>query len=182
MDAKQGQRTKRRLARYAGMERLNLLLASLKAFGATKPVIFGAPACAFIGALTGLALQTGPQDELFQPPMEPARTMAEATVEPIVYPSGNLPDYVVGTDFLKATQAPPVTYASYEPPPLPPPPELPAYIPARHGPADMPTAAEGGRRASERGDILDISLPEDRRRSANTMMLADAAATGLTSR
>lgn len=170
------------MVRYAAMERLNHLLASLKAFGETKPVAFGAPACAFIGALAGLAMQTGAQEGPFQPQMEPARTMAEATVEPIVYPSGNLPDYVVGTDFLKATQAPPATYASYEPPPLLPPPELPAYIPARHGPADMPTATEGGRWASERGDILDLSLPEDRSGSPDNMMLADAAATGMTSR
>lgn len=170
------------MARYAAMERLNLLLASLKDFGETKPVAFGAPTCAFIGALAGLAMQTGPQDGPFQPQMEPARAMMEATVEPIVYPSGNLPDYVVGTDFLKATQPPTAIYASYEPPPVPPPPELPAYIPARHGPADMPTASDGGRWASERGDILDISLPEDRPRASDAMMLADAAATGMTSR
>lgn len=164
------------------MERLYRVLNHLKAFAATKPVAFGAPACALVGALAGLTMQTGPQDGPFQPQIEPARTMAEATVEPIVHPSGSLPDYVVGTDFLKATQPPPVTYASYEPPSLQPPPEPPAYIPARHGPVDMPATTEGGRWASERGDILDISLPEDRRDSTDTMMLADAAATGMTSR
>jgi hypothetical protein len=164
------------------MQRLNFVLNHLKAFGATKPIAFGAPACAIVGALAGLAMQTGPQDGPFQPQMEPTRTRAQPTAEPIVYPSGDLPDYVVGTDFLKATQAPPVTYASYEPPPLPPPPELPAYVPARHVAADAPVADEGARWASERGDILDRSLPEDRRSPPDALVLADAAATGMTSR
>lgn len=169
--------------RYADMQRLNLMIAPLTAFGATRPVAFGAPVCAFLGALAGLAMQTGPQDGPFQPDMEPTQTRVVSTAEPIVYPSGDLPDYVVGTDFLKATQAPPVTYADYEPPPLPPPPELPAYVPARHVAADASAKSETARWASERGDILNVSLPEDHPSApADNLMLADAAATGMTSR
>lgn len=164
------------------MQRLRHVLNHMKAFGATKPITLGAPICALVGALAGLAMQTGAEASLFQPQMEPARARAEVAAEPIVYPSGALPDHVVGTDFLQATQPPPVAYASYEPPPLPPPPELPAYVPARHAPVDRPAATEGARWASERGDILDRSLPEDRGGPPDTLMLADVAATGMTSR
>ncbi|ATC31555.1 hypothetical protein CA606_03855 [Caulobacter vibrioides] len=164
------------------MQRLNLLLNHVKAFGATRPVALGVPVCALVGALAGLAMQTGLQDTPFQPDMEPARTSAEATAEPIAYPPGDLPDYVVGTDFLTAMQSPPVAYVNDEPPPLPPPPELPPYVPARHGLADRPPASEGARWPSERGDILDKSLPEDRRGPPDALMLADVAATGMTSR
>ncbi|MDR7231849.1 hypothetical protein J2X45_002952 [Caulobacter sp. BE264] len=166
--------------RYADMERLDLLLGHLKAFATTRPMAYGAPVCAVVGALAGLAMQTGPQDGPYQPDMEPARSTPQAMAEPISYPSGTLPDYVVGTDFLKATQPPPAVYASYEPPPLPPPPELPPYAPARPAP---PLVAEGARWASEHGDILNVSLPEDHPSApADNLMLADAAATGMTSR
>jgi len=164
------------------MERLDLILGHLKAFATTRPVAYGAPACAIIGALAGLAMQTGPQDGPYQPDMEPVQSVAQATVEPISYPSGALPDYVVGTDFLKATQAPQAAYAAYEPPPLPAPPELPAYAPARPVGADAPARTEGARWASEHGDILDVSLPEERRALADAVMIADASATGMTSR
>lgn len=164
------------------MHRLNLLLNHMKAFGATRPVALGVPLCAIVGALAGLAMQTGLQDAPFQPDMEPVRTRAEANAEPIAYPSGDLPDYVVGTDFLKAMQSPPVAYENYEPQALPPPPELPPYVPARHGLADRPAAPEATRWPSERGDILDRSLPEDRRAPPDALMLADVAATGAKSR
>jgi len=162
------------------MERLDLLLVHLKAFATTRPIAYGAPVCAVVGALAGLAMQTGPQDGPYQPDMEPARSAHQAMAEPISYPSGDLPDYVVGTDFLEATQPTPTVYVSYEPPPLPPPPELPPYAPARQ--AAAPPTAESARWASERGDILDTSLPEDRRAVADNLMLADAAATGMTTR
>ncbi|ATC24538.1 hypothetical protein EIB18_08155 [Caulobacter vibrioides] len=164
------------------MARLDITIGQIKAFGASRPVVFGALACALIGAMAGLAMQTGPQDGAFQPAMEPARAMSEAAPEPIAYPSGDLPDYVVGTDFLKATQSPPITYVADEPPLLPAPPQLPPHASARPGPVAPPPMTEGSRWASEHGDILDVSLPEDRAAAMDALMLADVAATGMTSR
>lgn len=164
------------------MERLDRVLTPLKTFGSTRPVAFGAPVCALVGALAGLLLQTGPQDGPFQPDMQPAAPRVEATAEPIVYPSEHLPDYVVGTDFLKSTQPTTVAYVTDEPPPLPEPPEVPAYTSARQNPPNPSVALEGARWASERGDILDRSLPEDHLHQPDALMLADAAATGMTSR
>lgn len=169
-------------ARYSDMERLTWILEHLKTFALTRPVAYGAPACAMVGALAGLAMQTGPQDA-YTPDMQPVWSTAEQTAEPISWPSGKIPDYVVGTDFLRATQPPPVQMvaydASYEPPPAP---EMPPYEPGRHGPAEPPPDPDAPHWASERGDILDVSLPEDQAREPAPLVLADAAATGLTSR
>ncbi|HWU81747.1 MAG TPA: hypothetical protein VN158_16975, partial [Caulobacter sp.] len=110
------------VTRYLGMDRLEHLLESLKAFALTRPIAYGAPACAAIGVIAGLAMQTGPQ-EGYTPEMSPASTSAEATVEPIAWPAGKVPDYVVGTDFLPGRQPeqPPEVVASYE---------VPEYVPA----------------------------------------------------
>lgn len=166
------------------MERLEHLLETVKAFALTRPVAYGAPAFAAIGVVAGLAMQTGPQDGPYTPEMSPARTSYEATAEPIAWPAGKVPDYVVGTDFLKATQPPPVQMASYDEPAYEPPPapEIPAYQPAQHGPASPPPDPDGAHWASERGDILDVSLPEDRAPRPTPLVLADAAATGMTTR
>lgn len=141
------------------MDRLDQILDRLKAFAFSRPVAFGGPTCAAIGVLAGLAMRTGPQDGPYTPEMEALRPQFEATAEPIAWPTGKVPDYVIGADFLKATQAaPPVEYAVYEPPP---PPDLPPYVPAEHGPATPPPEADAPHWASARGDILDVSLPED---------------------
>jgi hypothetical protein len=165
-------------------QRLEQIIGHLKAFTLTRPVAFGAPACAVIGALAGLAMQTGAQDRGYTPEMEAAQYAQQETAEPISWPSGKVPDYVVGTDFLQATQPPPpIQYAAYEPSPAP---ELPPYVPAQHGPATPPPSADAPNWASERGDILDVSLPEDRKpQAASTptpLVMADAAATGMTTR
>jgi hypothetical protein len=175
-------------------QRLEQILHDLKAFALTRPVAFGAPACALLGAVAGLALQTGPQDGPYTPEMETARYAEQAYAEPIAWPSGEVPDYVVGTDFLKMTQPPPVQMVAYAEPDYapPPPPEVPAYVPAEHGPATPPPPADAPRWASDHGDILDVSLPEDRRLEDRRpqdrrpepipTVLADAAATGMTTR
>lgn len=165
-------------------QRLEQIIGHLKAFTLTRPVAFGAPACAVLGALAGLAMQTGAQDSAYTPEMEAAQYARQEQAEPLSWPAGKVPDYVVGTDFLQATQPPPaVQYADFEPPP---PPELPPYVPALHGPATPPPPADAPNWASERGDILDVSLPEDREpRSAQAptpLVMADAAATGMTTR
>ena len=165
------------------MDRLAPLLERLTAFAVTRPVAYGAPACAIVGALAGLALRTGPQDGPYQPEMEPVRVAYEAVAEPVSWPTGKVPDYVVGTDFLQMTQPAPIQYASsapsYEPPPMP---EIPPYVPASHGPATPPPDPDRPRWASERGDILDVSLPEDQSPEPTPTALADAAATGMTTR
>jgi hypothetical protein len=165
--------------------RLEHLIARLKAFARTRPVAYGAPAVAMAGVLAGLAMKTGPQDAPYTPGMEPVSAAYVSTAEPISWPAGKVPDYVIGTDFLKETQAPPVEMVSYEPAYEPPPPmDVPPYVEGRHGPATPPPPAGAPQWtsdwASDRGDILDVSLPEDRPQAPT--VLADAAATGMTTR
>lgn len=113
-----------------------------------------------VGLTAGLVLRTGSQEA---PPVDSyalgGGLYAEA--EPIVWPGGKVPDYVVGTDFLDAgrTDPPVVVAAAYDVPeyvaPLAPPEaELPAQ-PAR------PVEPSEPRWASTSGDILDVRLPED---------------------
>lgn len=155
------------------MERLDEILGRLKAFALTRPVAYGAPACAMIGVLAGLAMRPGPQSEPYDVEMEPRRVAQREYVEPIAWPTGKVPDYVIGVDFLKAAEAPPpVDYATYEPPPAP---EVPPYVPAEHGPAEPPPDADGAHWPSARGDILDVSLPEDSRPQPIPTVLAEAA-------
>ncbi len=161
-------------------QRIANILASLKAFALTRPVAYGAPACAFVGALAGLAMQTGPQTAGPAPDMAPVMASYENTAEPTSWPAGKIPDYVIGQDFLQSQEPPPpVEFADY---PLPPEPEVPPYVPATHGPATPPQAEAAPRWASARGDILDTSLPEDRVSQPAPMVMADAAATGMTTR
>ena len=153
------------------MERLDLILDRLKAFAVTRPVAYGAPSFAVAGLLAGLFMQMGPQDGPYAPEMERVERPVMAEAEPIAWPTGKVPDYVIGTDALKPAHAPQPTlqYADYEPPPAP---ELPAYIPAEHGPAAPPPPSDETRWASARGDILDVSLPEDTPRAAAPTVLA----------
>lgn len=164
-------------------QRIEQFLRHVKAFAATRPVAYGAPACAVVGLLAGLAMRPGPQLEPYNAEMAPMRVAQQDYAEPIAWPAGEVPDYVVGTDFLEATQPPPVRMVSYEQDYAPPPaPDVPEYIQATHGPATPPPPADAPQWASERGDILDVSLPEDRRPQAVPTVLADAAAVGMTTR
>lgn len=164
-------------------QRIEQFLRNLKAFAVTRPVAYGAPACAVIGLVAGLTLRPGPQLEPYNPEMEPARVAQQDYAEPIAWPAGKAPDYVIGTDFLEATRPPPVQMVSYESDYEPPPaPDVPAYVEAQHGPAAPPPPADAPHWASERGDILDVSLPEDRAPRPIPTVLADAAATGMTTR
>lgn len=151
------------------MERLDQLLDRLKAFVATRPVAYGAPSFAVAGLLAGLVLQTGPQDGPYVPEMERVERPVLAEAEPIAWPTGKVPDYVIGTDALRPQPAPVIQYTDYEPPPAP---ELPPYIPADHGPATPPPSPDGARWASAQGDILNVSLPEDAPRATAPTMLA----------
>lgn len=168
-------------------QRLEHILGHLKAFALSRPVLYGAPAAAFAGVLAGFAMQTGAQEAGYMSQMETVQYALQDDVQPVSWPTGKVPDYVVGTDFLKATQPPPpVVYADYEPPPAP---DLPPFVPAEHGPATPPPPADAPRWASERGDILDVSLPVDAGRPAQAYTTslamvdaADAAATGMTTR
>lgn len=169
--------------------RLEHMLAQLKGFTLTRPVAYGAPVCAVIGILAGLAMKTGPMDGPYTPDMEPVQTAYETQAEPISWPAGKTPDYVVGTDFLKMSQPPPVQMVSYDEQAYAPPPamDVPPYVPAQHGPATPPPPADAPHWASEHGDILNVSLPEDRqpRQPPVPTVLAEAAdvaATGMTSR
>jgi hypothetical protein len=153
-------RTELAVKRYLSME---LSWTTLKTFAQTRPVMYGAPSAAVLGVVLGLVFRVGPQ--LAEPStMEPSSLAStEETANPISWPSGKVPDYVVGTDFLAATRQPtPIVAdtgyyepASYrEPPPAPvaePPPIVIAANAAREEP----------RWASTRGDILDLRLPED---------------------
>ena len=166
-------------------QRLENILASLKAFALTRPVAYGAPACAIVGALAGLAMQTGSQTTGSAPEMAPVMASYENTAEPTSWPTGKIPDYVIGQDFLQSQQPlPAAEYVDYD---IPPAPEVPPYVPAAHGPATPPPAVDAAPRwASARGDILDTSLPEDRGSQPAPMVMADAAATatatGMTTR
>ena len=141
------------------MERLDPILTRLKAFALTRPVAYGAPSFAVAGLVAGLSMQMGPQDGPYVPEMERVERPYFAEAEPIAWPAGNVPDYVIGTDSLKtARPSPQIQYAEYEPPPAP---ELPPYVVAEHGPATPPPSSDDPRWASARGDILDVSLPED---------------------
>ena len=153
------------------MERLDLILNRMKGFALTRPMAYGAPSFAIAGLLAGLFMQMGSQDGPYVPEMERVERPVMAEAEPIAWPTGKVPDYVIGTDALKPAPAPQpaIQYADYEPPPAP---ELPPYIPAEHGPATPPPASDETRWASARGDILDVSLPEDAPRAPIPTVLA----------
>jgi hypothetical protein len=135
----------------------------LKTFAQTRPVLYGAPTAAVLGVVLGLVFRVGPQIAE-APTMEPFNSAsAEDTASPISWPSGKVPDYVIGTDFLAATRPPapivadtgyyePVSYREPAPAPVAEPP--PVVIAAN-------AAREESRWASTRGDILDLRLPED---------------------
>ena len=135
----------------------------LKTFARSRPVLYGAPTAAVFGVVLGLVFRVGPQ--LAEPStMEPfSRASIEDTANPISWPSGKVPDYVIGTDFLAAMRQPDPIVADtgyYEPASYrEPAPALVAEPPPVVIAANA--AREESRWASTRGDILDVRLPED---------------------
>ncbi|WP_419317486.1 hypothetical protein ACN2C7_13520 [Caulobacter sp. ErkDOM-E] len=134
-------------------------LTPLKTFAVSRPVLYGAPLAALLGVALGLVFQVGSQTEPFVEARPLNRAALEDHAQPIGWPSGKVPDYVIGTDFLAQTR-PLETYSPHyeiEPPAMvyaAPEPEPPALVAAR-------PARDETRWASTRGDILDIRLPED---------------------
>lgn len=129
-----------------------------------RTALIGAAVALTIGLAGGLILKTGSQSAPQADYAYAPQTSSEQ-VEQIAWPTGKLPDYVIGTDFLKAQQPyqPPVVVASYE---------VPQYTPAtweEPNPAPAPAEiqkvamAQADDRAwpSTHGDILDTRLPED---------------------
>jgi hypothetical protein len=127
-----------------------------------RTALIGAAVALTIGLAGGLILKTGSQTASETDYAYIPQTPYEG-VEQIAWPTGKLPDYVVGTDFLKAQQPdqPPVVVASYA---------VPEYTPATwEEPTPAPVAiqqvamTDPADRAwpSTRGDILDTRLPED---------------------
>ena len=121
--------------------------------------MIGAVVALAIGLTGGLLLKTGPQDAPYAEAF-PTRDSQYAEAEPIAWPSGKVPDYVIGTDFLKAQRMdpPPVVVASYDVPEYTAPawrePE-PRVQPVRQvEPSERTWASTGG-------DILNVRLPED---------------------
>ncbi len=131
-----------------------------------RTALIGAAVALTVGLAGGLILKTGSQTA----PDAGYAYAPEASyeqVDQIAWPTGKLPDYVVGTDFLRAQQPyqPPVVVASYE---------VPQYTPATWEeptpvsvPAPVATQQVAMNQADERswpstrGDILDTRLPED---------------------
>ncbi|HWW26396.1 MAG TPA: hypothetical protein VNZ85_10925 [Caulobacter sp.] len=128
-----------------------------------RAALVGAAVALAVGLTGGLILRTGSQTA---PQAETAFLSGPAgdTVQPIAWPSGKVPDYVIGTDFLPNGQPeqPPEVVASYE---------VPEYVPAAWSEPEpeAQTEAQDIRPVefadqtwpSTAGDILDTRLPED---------------------
>ena len=124
-----------------------------------RTALIGAAVALTIGLSGGLALKVGAQTAP-DAEMAYASEAPYAQAEPIAWPSGKVPDYVIGSDFLRPRQSeqPPVVVASYE---------VPEYVPAawtEPTPQAQPARlAETAERTwpSTGGDILNVRLPED---------------------
>ena len=124
-----------------------------------RTALIGAAVAVAIGLTGGLILKTGSQTAPETETAYAAET-GYAQAEQISWPSGTAPDYVVGTDFLRAQQPEqaPVVVASYE---------VPEYVPSAW--AEPAPQAQPARRVevaertwpSTGGDILNTRLPED---------------------
>jgi len=127
-----------------------------------RAALIGGAVALAIGLTGGLALKIGDQDA---PRIDTAYAgeIAQPEAQPIAWPNGKVPDYIIGTDFLRAQQPDaPVVVASYE---------VPEYVPASwEEPSAEPQAqpqpvrlVHDDERAwpSVSGDILNIRLPED---------------------
>jgi hypothetical protein len=138
---------------------MDIDLTPLKTFVGSRPVLYGAPLAAVLGVVLGLVFQVGSQTETSAETRPLNRAALEDSAQPTGWPSGKVPDYVIGTDFLaearpRQTYQPryeveptPVVYADPEPAP-------PVIVAAR-------PARDETRWASTQGDIMDIRLPED---------------------
>jgi hypothetical protein len=127
-----------------------------------RTALIGAGVALVIGLAGGVALKVGNQSAP-EPDFAYAGELSGPEAQPIAWPAGKVPDYVVGTDFLRAQEPPPaVVVATYE---------VPEYVPAtwtepEPQPQSQPQPvrmAEANERswASTGGDILDVRLPED---------------------
>ena len=124
-----------------------------------RTALIGAAVALTVGLTGGLILKTGSQTAP-EAEIAFASGSAYAQAEPIAWPTGKVPDYVIGSDFLRAQQPdqPPVVVASYE---------VPEYVPAswtEPTPQAQPVRlVETAERTwpSTSGDILNTRLPED---------------------
>lgn len=124
-----------------------------------RTALIGAAAALTVGLTGGLLLKTGPQTTT-DAELAYTSEASYAQVEPIAWPTGKVPDYVVGTDFLRAQQSepPPIVVASYE---------VPEYVPAAWTEPTPPVQPVRAAQAdapswpSTSGDILNTRLPED---------------------
>lgn len=137
-----------------------------------RTALIGAAVALTVGLTGGLILKTGSQtapdvDTGFAP------QTAYAQAEPIAWPTGKVPDYVIGSDFLRAQQPeqPPVVVASYD---------VPEYVPTswtEPTPQAQPARPiETAERTwpSTGGDILNVRLPEDAPRAPQPPQAVDA--------
>lgn len=149
---------------------MDIDLTPLKTFATSRPVMYGAPAALALGMVLGLMFQVGSQTEPSAYVEPPSRAYVAEDANPIAWPSGKVPDYVIGTDFL-AQAAPrhamPEIYAEDDYVAQ----SIPASTPSAVTPEPVVVAArpayrerparEETRWASTGGDILDVRLPED---------------------
>lgn len=138
---------------------MDISFTPLKTFAVTRPVLYGAPLAAVVGIVFGLLFRVGAQLEAPASSTPVNQAALEDTAVPIAWPSGRVPDYVVGTDFIAAAQPQRPTVAYYrdeEPFVMPPPMDVPPPLVrvAR-------SATVEPHWASTEGDILNVRLPED---------------------
>jgi hypothetical protein len=141
-----------------------------------RTALIGAAVAMAFGLAGGLLLKTGSQTAP-EPEMAYAPESSYAQAEPLAWPGGKVPDYVIGSDFLRAQQQPqqpPVVVASYE---------VPEYVPAswtEPTPQAQPVrVVETVERSwpSTGGDILNVHLPEDAPEPPQAVDAPDAPAT-----
>jgi len=127
-----------------------------------RTALIGAAVALTAGLVGGLTLKVGAQTA----PQAETAFMGETSwleAEPIAWPTGKVPDYVIGSDFLRAQQPdPPVVVASYEVPEYVPPVEPTGW--REPTPEVQPVRLTEARERSwpsVSGDILNTRLPED---------------------
>jgi len=138
---------------------MDIDLTPLKTFAVSRPVLYGAPLAAALGVALGLVFQVGSQTEASVENRPLNRAALEDVAQPVGWPSGKVPDYVIGTDFLAETRPRETYQPRYEIEPTrvaytAPEPAPPVTVAAR-------PARDETRWASTQGDIMDIRLPED---------------------
>ena len=81
---------------------------------AYRTPLVGAVVAAMVGVAGGLVMRTGPQIAL-ETATYPVATAPRDLAEPIAWPAGKVPDYVIGTDFLTPPQDPAPEVVASEP-------------------------------------------------------------------